>query len=113
MPKRAGNGTGLALPRSPVCSILLILQNLMYWSAFQLAKSPSVGGDRWGHHTLIERRLIERPVLLSRPWRQRAATVVPDTLPDGRGHAGPRDCAQGAARSPDMSAHPPQVQHSL
>jgi hypothetical protein len=25
---------------------------------------------------------------------------------------GPRDCAQGAARSPDMSAHPPQVQHS-
>ena len=24
-----------------------------------------------------------------------AATVVPDTLPDGPGHAGPRDCAQG------------------
>src|SRR5580704_8865421 len=38
---------------------------------------------------------------------KRAATAVPDTLPDGGGHAGPRDCAQGAARSPDMSAHPP------
>ena len=72
MPKRAGNGTGLALPRSPVCSILLILQNLMYWSAFQLAKSPSVGGDRWGHHTLIERRLMVDVRLdtppLDRPW---------------------------------------------
>ena len=38
------------------------------------------------------------------PWVcKRAATAVPDTLPDGRGHAGPRDCAQGAARSPDIN----------
>ncbi|SIO41690.1 Site-specific DNA recombinase [Bradyrhizobium erythrophlei] len=33
------------------------------------------------------------------------------TIPSSRTPAGPQDCAQGAARNPDMSAHPLQLQH--
>jgi hypothetical protein len=55
MPKRIGDSTRLTLQPSSRLFNFAHFPKIDELDAFQLAKSLSVGGDRWGHHTLVER----------------------------------------------------------
>lgn len=103
MPQRAGDPTRLPLPLSSRLFDFAHLPRISQLARLPDSDSPSVGGDRWGHHVLVERLWAERSTRPSRPGGNRSRRAAGNfkkaasdfmTVHQSRKHAsGPLRCS--------------------